>query len=64
MHAYFSITQPYWRQIFPYWEIFIPTLGINYSRPGNKTFPPWESLKTMWLTITASHIVMQIEQTV
>jgi hypothetical protein len=31
------------RQIFPAWEIFIPTLGTNHSQPGNKTFPPWES---------------------
>ena len=27
---------------FPYWELFIPTLGTIYSQPGNKTFPPWE----------------------
>ena len=26
-----------------YCELFIPTVGTNYSQPGNKTFPPWES---------------------
>jgi len=30
------------RQIFPAWEIFIPTLGTKHSQLGNKTFPPWE----------------------
>jgi hypothetical protein len=30
------------RQIFPAWEIFIPTLGTKHSQPENKAFPPWE----------------------
>ena len=30
------------RQMFPYWELFIPTVGTKHSQPGNKTFPPGE----------------------
>jgi len=27
--------QPYSCQLFPYWELFIPTLGTKYSQTGN-----------------------------
>jgi len=39
---YCSIMLPYLQIMSHYWELFIPSLGTNYSQAGNKIFPPWE----------------------